>query len=535
MTDTVAVSIPNPGPRYLVSFDLRKLRAADTDVLVIGSGLAALRAAYEVASQGRRVLVVTKRGRLDSNSRYAQGGIAAAIDESDTLESHIEDTLTVGCGLCDDAMVRTVITEGADCVRELIAWGARFDRAGSRLAFAREGGHSRARVLHRGDRTGQELAETLVRLCEREKGIAIEEQSYAIDLLTRGGACIGALLWDGRKLRPVIASATILATGGAAQIYRETTNPPMATGDGIAMAYRAGAELMDLEMMQFHPTTLYLAGASRSLVTEAVRGASGVLRDRAGHAFMKEYHPMADLAPRDVVSRAMLAQMLKTNDTQVYLDVTHIPKAAIRRQFPNMFEVCGRFGLDVAKDLIPVRPAAHYTIGGVRIDENGHTSVPRLYAAGECASGGFHGANRLASNSLLECLVVGRRAARAAMEEKPLDGARDVSFQGRFIAEGIGVEDLRNSLTSLMWRSVGIQRDRESLEDAIERIAFWSGYVLRHGFVEPAGWELQNLLTLGQAMARCALRREESRGVHYRSDFAKRDDRRWRKHIVVES
>ncbi|MBI2930857.1 MAG: L-aspartate oxidase [Planctomycetes bacterium] len=526
--------VPNPGSRYLVAFDLRKLRVTETDVLIIGSGLAALRAAIE-AARSCRVLIATKGALTESNSRYSQGGIAAALDEQDTLGSHIADTLNVGCGLCDEEAVRTVITEGADCVRELIAWGARFDRVGGKLLFAREGGHSRARVLHRGDQTGAELVETLARLCKQERHISIEEGVYGIDLLTRGGACIGALVHDGKKARAILASTTLLATGGAGQVYRETTNPSVATGDGIAMAYRAGAELVDMEFMQFHPTTLYLAGASRSLISEAVRGASGVLRDRHGRAFMKDYHPMGDLAPRDVVSRAMLRQMLATNDTQVYLDVTHIGKGEIKRQFPNLYEVCGRFGLDVSKDLIPVRPAAHYMVGGVRIDLNGRTSLPRLFAAGECAAAGFHGANRLASNSLLECLVVGRRAGRIAAVEEPLDGARELSFHGRFPAEGIDVEDLRNSLRSLMWRQVGIERDREMLEDAIERVTFWSSYVLRHGFTGPAGWELQNLLTLGLVMAKAALKREESRGVHYRSDFSKRDDARWQKRIIVHS
>ncbi len=500
--------------------------------MVIGSGLAALRAALE-ASQSHRVTVLTKRERLESNSRYAQGGIAAAIDEQDTLASHIGDTLNVGCGLSDEAIVRTVITEGTDCVRELIEWGARFDRAAGKLAFAREGGHSRARVLHRGDQTGAELARTLVERSEKQKRIEIEDNAFAIDLITRGGACVGALVHDGKKLRAILARATILATGGAGQIYRETTNPAVATGDGIAMAYRAGAELMDMELMQFHPTTLYLAGASRSLVSEAVRGASGVLRDRTGKAFMKDYHPMGDLAPRDVVSRAMLRQMLETNDTQVYLDVRHIPKAEIRKHFPNMFDVCARFGLDVSKDQIPVRPAAHYMIGGVRIDMDGRTSLARLYAAGECGASGFHGANRLASNSLLECLVVGRRAGRAAVAEGPLEGARDASFAGRFLAEGIDVDDMRDSLRSLMWRQVGIERTGDELEDAILRVTFWSSYVLRHGFTSPAGWELQNLLTLANVMAKSALKREESRGVHYREDHPKPNDRRWLRHIVV--
>jgi L-aspartate oxidase len=506
VTEPARLRVPNPGPRYLVPFDLRKMRATETDVLVIGSGLAALRAAYEAASAGRRVIVVTKRGRLESNSRYAQGGIAAAIDEADTLESHVADTLTVGCGLCDEPFVRTVITEGADCVRELIDWGARFDRVSGRLAFAREGGHSRARVLHRGDQTGKELAATLMRLCERQKGIAIEEDAFAVDLLTRGGACVGAVLAEGRKLRAIVAHATILATGGAGQVYRETTNPSVATGDGLAMAYRAGAELMDMEMMQFHPTTLYLAGASRTLVTEAVRGASGTLRDRTGRAFMKDYDPLGDLAPRDVVSRAMLQQMLVTNDTQVYLDVRHIPKSEIKRQFPNLFEVCAKFGLDVAKEMIPVRPAAHYMVGGVRIDIDGRTNIARLFAAGECASGGLHGANRLASNSLAEALVFGARAARAEEGSAPASGGAGVPPAP---PGAVPLTEIRDAAD----RVLGVRRSGPELAALLDRLRSWR---------TSDGSEVATLVA--SLVAAAALRRRESRGGHFRMDFPLSND-----------
>ncbi len=521
-------------PRYLVPFEFKRLRLLETDVLVLGSGAAALRAAL-AAAQTKRVIVVTKRKPLDSNSRYAQGGIAAAIHEQDTFESHIADTLKTGWGLCDDAVVRTVITEGADSVRELIAMGAAFERVDGRLDFAREGGHSRARVLHRGDETGLEIVRALIRATEKHPNITFVEETYAIDLLTKGGACLGALVHDGRQLRAILAGATILATGGAGQIFRETTNPAVATGDGTAMAYRAGAVLSDLEFMQFHPTTLYLAGASRALVTEAVRGASGTLRDRTGRAFMKDYHPMGDLAPRDIVSRSMLAQMLKTGDTQVYLDITHIPKAEVRRLFPGLGRVCDEFGIDFTKQTIPVRPAAHYFVGGVKVDAVGRASIKRLYAAGESAAAYFHGANRLASNSLLECLVYGRRAGLHAAEHAVDPGRPAIAASTKHApGEGMDVWDIRNSLRSTMWRHVGVERDAIGLRDAIDRMMFWSTYVMQRGFSKPAGWELQNMITVGLLMAMTALKREESRGTHYRTDFPKMDDKRWKVHLDVK-
>ncbi len=520
-------------PRHLVPFDLRKLRVQETDVVVVGSGLAALRAAIE-AGDSARVLVVTKREAMESNSRYAQGGIAAAIHEQDTLESHIADTLATGHGIADERVVRTVITEGADAVREVISWGARFDRVGRSLSFALEGGHSRARVLHRGDETGLELERTLLATARSRRRISFLENAFAVDVLTRDGEAAGVLVHDGRQLRAVLARSVVLATGGAGQLFRETTNPAVATGDGVAMAYRAGAHLMDLEFIQFHPTTLYLAGASRALVSEAVRGASGTLRDRHGRAFMKDYHPRGDLAPRDVVSRSMLQQMLKTGDTQVYLDITHIPPKDVKRQFPGLVGVCARFGLDFARHPIPVRPAAHYLIGGVKVDPEGRSSLPGLFAAGECAAAAFHGANRLASNSLLECLVFGRRAGRSAAEHRGRKPRRDLAFPGRFQpAQGIDLDDLRNSLRSLMWRQVGIERTGPGLADADERMTFWSSYVMRMGFQSPAGWELQNLLTIGTLVARCAGLRTESRGVHFRADRPRRDDRRWKRHISL--
>ncbi len=517
-------------PRFLVPFDLSKLPVVDTDVLIIGSGSAALRAAIEAARLKRRVLVVTKKQSTDCNSFYAQGGIAAAIADHDTPESHIMDTMRVGCGLSDAAMVEIVVREGADRVRELLEWGAPFDREGRRLSFGLEGGHSIARILHRGDETGAMLERELLRHVRSP----IVEECFALDLVTSKGACWGAVADHPRKgIQWIRARRTILATGGLGQIYRETTNPSVATGDGVAMAWRAGAEIMDMEFMQFHPTTLYLAGASRALISEAVRGAGGRLRDRKGRAFMKDYHANAELAPRDVVSRSILRHMLETHDTQVYLDTRHIK--GLPKKFPGYVRLCRRFDLDPSRDLIPVRPAAHYMIGGVRTDEWGRTSIANLFAAGEVAAAGFHGANRLASNSLLECLVFGRRAGSVAAQEAhppvPRFGLR--SPRRRLFGTELDLEDIRNSLRNVLWFKVGIERDEEGLRYAVDSIDLWSRYVLDRVFDDPVGWELQNMLTLGGLMARSALRRRESRGVHYRKDYPKTDDRRWRSHLVL--
>jgi L-aspartate oxidase len=518
------------GPRYLVPFDLRRLPVIDADVLIVGSGSAALRAAIEAARARRRVLAVTKKQRTESNSFYAQGGIAAAIADHDTPEAHIADTLRVGCGLSDPAAVEIVVREGVERVRELLEWGAPFDRDGRRLSFAREGGHSIARVLHRGDETGAMLERELLGHVRS----SILENAFAIDLVTHHGACWGAVVRHPKRgLLWARARRTVLATGGIGQIYRETTNPDVATGDGLAMAWRAGAELMDMEFMQFHPTTLYLAGASRALISEAVRGAGAILRDRAGRAFMKDYHAMAELAPRDVVSRSILRHMLDTRDTQVYLDCRAL--RGLPRKFPGLVRLCRSFGLEPARDLIPVRPAAHYMIGGVRVDEWGRSTVPNLFACGECAAAGFHGANRLASNSLLECLVFGKRAGAVAAQEAarpvpdfPLRAPRRPPAGGE-----LDLEDIRNSLRSVLWRNVGIERDAGGLRYAIDSIDFWSGYALDRVFEDPVGWELQNMLVLGRLMAQAALRRRESRGVHYRRDFPRTDDRRWRAHLVL--
>jgi L-aspartate oxidase len=522
-------------PRHLVPFSTARLPKREVDVLVMGSGLSGVRAALEARTYVPRVLVLTKSRISESSSFYAQGGIAAAVSEEDSIEAHVRDTLRVGCELNRERVVRIVIAEGVECVRELLEWGVQFDRERKRLSLAREGGHGQARVLHRGDETGMVVSSSLINRAQA-RGIEFLENTVVIDLLTRGGVCLGALCQDERGRRVAIfAKRTILATGGTGQVYRETTNPPVATGDGMACAFRAGARLVDMEFMQFHPTVLYVAGAPRVLISEAVRGAGAVLRDRQGRAFMKEYHRMGDLAPRDVVSRAILAHMVKTADTQAYLDVRSLVGGDLARRFPSLHSLCESLGLKPETDFLPVRPAAHYTVGGVQTDEFGRTSIRNLYAVGECAGSMFHGANRLASNSLLECLVFGRRAGRRAGEEarKASSAAASIRYDGRLEKfRDIDLSDMSNSLKSLMWRNVGVERDARGLREAIQKILFWSRYVSDNHFESPAAWELQNMMTAALAVAVSAEARRESRGVHFRTDCPKPRPE-WRRHIAV--
>ena len=525
--------------RYLTGVDTTTTQQVFTDCLVIGAGIAGLRAALESATSGS-VMLVCKGTFSDSNTWNAQGGIAAVLAGEDSFGSHIDDTLATGCGLCDRDVVERVVKEGPALIHQLDAWGTAFDRVDGRIDISREGGHSFARVIHaRGDSTGRGIAEALVRQVRRTPAIHVMENFFTIDLLTdESHRCIGAIgLKPSGSLQIIWAGATVLATGGAGRLYRETTNPDCATGDGLAMVYRAGAVLRDMEFMQFHPTTLYVAGASRALVTETLRGEGAILRDCGGEAFMKGYHPSAELAPRDVVSRAILDRMLKTKTTHVYLDIRHFDKAHFQRRFPLISELCESFDIDVATDMIPVRPSAHYMIGGVKTDVRAATSVPGLFACGEAASTGLHGANRLGSNSLLEGLVYGKLAGQSAAawvrdghraEHYRMGVEIPVSDRSRLDAE-----DVRNALRALMWRNVGITRQAQPLVEAQEIIRFWQRYVMDKVFTSPFGWECQNMLTVALLMAQSALQRQESRGVHYRQDFPERDDAGFARHIEL--
>ena len=527
--------------RYLVRFDPKRIPHAFADVLIIGGGIAGIRAALAVEpSQG--VIVVTKDRLLQSNSAYAQGGIAGVFDPLDNFGSHAADTIAAGKGLCDPQIVDMVVREGPHRIRELISYGAHFDMHEGEIALTLEGGHSHRRVVHAlGDATGQEVMRAMAELVRSRPNILIWESTFTIDLLTHEGSCRGGLVWNPNHGKTFVwAKQTVLATGGAGRLYRETTNPDIATADGHAIAYRAGAELRDMEMVQFHPTVLYIAGSARHLISEAARGEGAVLRDVTGYRFMADYDPALELAPRDVVSRAIATQMAKTRHPCVYLDLSHLPANVVEERFPHIRKVCAEFGLDFSHDLIPVRPGAHYMIGGLTIDADGRTTLPGLWAAGEVSSSGLHGANRLASNSLVEGLVYGRRTGVGASH---LAAAQPDTFTAiplksdwpeRPQDDGLDLEDLRNSLTSLMARYVGIERDAAGLKSAAEQVNFWDRYVSDREFSAPRGWELQNMLLVAKLMIASAAARKESRGVHFRSDFPESDPQQ-NQHISVNA
>ena len=534
--------------RYLIPFKAARLPQQFTDVLVIGGGVAGARAAIAAADEGADVLVLTKDTIDQSNTWYAQGGIAAVLQPADSYQSHADDTEKGGAGLCDSEAVDVVIREGPQRVLELLEWGANFDKKAGNphgLAFTREGGHSFARILHAfGDATGKELAQTLIRTVRGRESIRVSENTFVIDLVTEDGRCLGVLALINGLVNVIWAKRTILASGGAGQLYRESTNPRIATADGHAMAYRAGATLQDMEMVQFHPTTLYVAGSSRALITEAVRGEGAYLVDRNGHRFMPDYHEMAELAPRDVVSRAIVEQIRKTHFTHVFLDVRHLPSREFRERFPQLAKLTDAFEIDVSKDLIPVHPAAHYMIGGVDADVDGRTSLQGLYAVGEAGCSGLHGANRLGSNSLLEGLTFGARAGADAGR-----GARGEDVRFPLTLEHalavptkteLDIVDVKSSLRSVMWRNVGVERTGDRLDETREIIGFWSRYVMDKIF-DPAalgpagatpGWELQNMLTVCALITSAAYTRTESRGAHYRIDYPARDDAHWRMHLL---
>lgn len=504
---------------------------------MIGGGLAGLRAANAAASD-QSVLVVTKDELRVSNSDYAQGGIAGVLDPSDHFANHVRDTLVAGADLCDNAIVEMVVREAPQRIDELIRWGTQFDRHEGELLLGREGGHSHHRIVHAmGDATGREIMRAIVEWTRRLRNVVIWENTFTLDLLTHDGRCHGALIVGPTgETTFVWAKQVILCTGGAGRLFRDSTNPTVATGDGHAMAYRAGAEVRDLEFMQFHPTVLYIAGSSRSLITEAIRGEGGRLVDCHGERFMTAYDSRGDLAPRDVVSQSIVSQMEKTQHPCVYLDLSHLEPDFVRGRFPGIAATCQKFGLDVTRDRIPVRPGAHYMIGGVTVDQQGRSSLEGLLAAGEVCSTGLHGANRLASNSLLEGMVYGAHAGETASQaarEMP-DTFRAIPLQNpesTAADELLDLGDIRNSLQSLLWRNVGVRRTADSLAQAAESINTWCKYVLVRQFTNIEGWELQNMLTLARLMVEAARTREESRGVHLRMDFPQLDEQRWSNRI----
>jgi L-aspartate oxidase len=507
-----------------------------SDFLIIGSGIAALRAAPEVAGHGD-VLILTKGGPGEGNTGHAQGGIAAAVGSADTPELHAADTMAAGDGLCDPAAVQVLVQDGPRFVRELSSWGVQFDRApNGEPALAMEAAHSARRVLHVRDATGREIGRVLWERASQLPQVETHDHARVVALVIEDGRCVGVrfLTGDG-ELATALARTVLLATGGAGQVYHETTNPQVATGDGVAMAYRAGAAVVDLEFVQFHPTALMVEGQPRFLLSEALRGEGAQLVNASGEAFMSRYEAAGDLAPRDRVSRAIVREGRRTNQP-VYLSLERLNPDFVHKRFPLISDMCRRAGLDLARDRIPVGPAAHYVMGGVQTDLDGRTTIPGLFAAGEVACTGVHGANRLASNSLLEGLVFGARAG-CAMREDKLRGI-DVPSPLPLSSTSMKVARLPFdpvALTRTMWLDVGLFRDRDGLTRALATLEpAWQQMddMLRDGAVlHPDDWRTASILTVGRLIARAALRREESRGGHYRADFPDRDDVHWKQRV----
>jgi L-aspartate oxidase len=522
-------------PRYLVDANLSELPRTETDVIVIGAGIAGLFTAIK-AAEDRKVLMITKKALTESNTKYAQGGIAAVISDEDSFAYHRQDTLIAGAGLCDHDAVDVLVHEGPDGVRDLIKLGTQFDLENGELALTKEGAHSMRRILHaHGDATGAEIVRALSEKALQHPNIEVWDDHFVIDLITNQGECCGALVQKPSGQRIVVhGSATILCSGGAGQLFRYTTNPEIATGDGIAIAYRAGASVRDVEFIQFHPTALCYPGAPRFLISEAVRGEGAVLRNIKGERFMEQYHPQLELAPRDVVARAIVSEMEKTKSTFVYIDITHESTDMVKNRFPTIYETCLQFGLDLSTDWIPVAPAAHYMMGGVETDLFGETSLKRLFACGEVSSTGVHGANRLASNSLSEAIVFGRRIVDKVLQLKDRVALPDSTYtEGHFRTEPImqAIVEKKLKLQKIMLRYAGLKRSAKGLDKGYEELKRQI-HIFESMLNKREEIEFANMLTCCMLITRAAAIREESRGGHYRDDFPERDDLLWRKHIA---
>ncbi len=523
-------------PRYLISFNTDTLPSVECDVLVAGSGVAGLSTALWL-SRFCRVVLATKSGLQVSTTRVAQGGIAAVMDEHDSKESHVEDTLVAGAGLCDPEATAVLVDEGPDRVRELLEeYHADFDTTDGTLDLAREGGHSRARVVHaKGDATGLEVENALGRALLRDQRVHVMEHAFVVDLLLADGTCRGALLADRENstLLTVWSRATVLASGGMGEVYLVTTNPPVCTGDGPAMAFRAGARVSDVEFVQFHPTALHIPEEPKFLISEAIRGEGALLVDVEGQRVMEGVHPLAELAPRDIVVARMVEVMREQQVNHLYLDVRHLDPERIRRRFPTIFEHCLEAGINITRQRIPVSPAAHYMSGGVVTDQWGQSDIPGLYACGEVACTGVHGANRLASNSLLEGLVFARRIAshvEDTLPGSPTTPGPPLSFSRRSVEPRVAEELLRGNLREVMLDNVGMVRSERSLKEARDFLAE-NADLLDTEYLDVDGMELKNMYMMSCLIASSALMREESRGCHRRRDFPETDEWNWRRHI----
>ena len=505
------------------------------DYIIVGSGIAGLYAALLAGPHGS-VLIITKGSLEECNTRYAQGGIAAAIGRNDSPELHFQDTINAGAGLSDEESVRILVSEAPDRITELVAIGVPFDTVEGEIALTREAAHSLPRILHAGgDSTGEHIEVTLSNRV-RSSGARVREFSLVTEIITENSNVAGVRVMDtkGGEVEDIACRFLILATGGAGRLFKINTNSEIATSDGVALAFRAGAEIIDMEFFQFHPTALRLPGVAPFLISEAVRGEGGVLRNNRGYAFMQDYAEQKDLAPRDVVARSILFEMAKTGADKVFLDVTHLPPRTVTTRFPNIFRVCLAQGIDITKELIPVAPAAHYTIGGIKTDHWGATNVSGLFACGETACTGVHGANRLASNSLLEALVFSRRIISRAIGA---DNSPAGFIEGDYIYSKLSERKIPEplpqyslaALQELMWEKVGVMRDKKGLNEAADILAGWEKVIPPPA--DRPGHELCNLVLAGRLMTESALLREESRGAHYRSDFPQPSST-WQRHIV---
>ncbi len=529
----------------------------NSDFLVIGSGIAGICFAIHAAKYGS-VTMITKKKDSESNTNYAQGGIACVLDPKDSFEAHITDTLRTGCGLSNKEAVEIIVKDGPDSIRELLSWGTNFTKSSSSKAFAnldlgREGGHSLNRIVHAHDLTGKEIEKSLLNKIKGYKNIVIYENHCLVELITnhhllkeiKHNACYGAYVFDSLKKRtvPVRAKITFLATGGSGQIYRHTTNPEIATGDGIACAYRAGAQISNMEFIQFHPTTLFHAEANSFLISESLRGYGAILKDSQGNEFMSKYHPMGALAPRDIVARAIDNEMKVSGELCVYLDIRHAPKEMTKKRFPTIYSRCKEYGIDMTRDLIPVVPASHYMCGGVSIDTNGNTTIDNLFAGGEVSCSGVHGANRLASNSLLEALVFSKRSVAQAAKKlksisyiatdliRPWDDSGTIDNE-----EWVLISHNLAEVKNIMWNYVGIVRSNLRLERALRRIKLLEKETenfYRRTKITPKILELRNIITVAKLIILSALKRHESRGLHFTVDYPEQNNRFWKRDIKI--